>query len=148
MNMTFCTEEGGFDLNKWKTFLELVRFPNLFTAMADIMAGGWIAFGDWNQFNIITVFSLLLSSACFYAMGVALNDYVDYALDKIERPERPLPSGRLNRSFVLVIVGIFGLCGLCITYFVGWISFLIACALVISICLYNVFLKGVIFSGP
>lgn len=135
-------------MNKWKACLELVRFPNLFTAMADIMAGGWIAYGIWQNFHIGALLSLIISSACLYAMGVALNDYMDHTLDKMERPERPLPSGRINRSFALALICILGICGLGIAFFVGWASFMIACALVACIYLYNGLLKKHHLFGP
>ncbi len=32
---------------------------------------------------------------CLYAGGVVLNDFFDRRLDAIERPERPIPSGRV-----------------------------------------------------
>jgi 4-hydroxybenzoate polyprenyltransferase len=32
---------------------------------------------------------------CLYAGGVVLNDYFDRDLDAVERPERPIPSGRV-----------------------------------------------------
>jgi 4-hydroxybenzoate polyprenyltransferase len=39
---------------------------------------------------------LLLGSCCLYAGGVVLNDVFDRDLDRIERPERPIPSGRVS----------------------------------------------------
>jgi 4-hydroxybenzoate polyprenyltransferase len=38
---------------------------------------------------------LLASTACLYGGGVVLNDYFDRQLDARERPERPIPSGRV-----------------------------------------------------
>jgi hypothetical protein len=35
------------------------------------------------------------ASACLYAGGVVLNDFFDRKVDVVERPERPLPSGRV-----------------------------------------------------
>ncbi len=112
------------------------------------MAGGWIAYGIWSHFHFIPLFSLLIASACFYAMGIALNDYMDYPLDKLERPERPLPSGRIARSNALTLICILGMSGLVITFFVHWVSFFIACTLVALICLYDTFLKKHYLFGP
>jgi 4-hydroxybenzoate polyprenyltransferase len=38
---------------------------------------------------------LLLSTAGLYAGGVVLNDVFDRDVDRVERPERPIPSGRV-----------------------------------------------------
>ena len=35
---------------------------------------------------------------CLYAAGMVLNDAFDAELDARERPERPIPSGRISRS--------------------------------------------------
>ena len=39
---------------------------------------------------------LLLASACLYCGGMVWNDYFDRAQDKLERPSRPIPSGRVS----------------------------------------------------
>ena len=33
-----------------------------------------------------------------YAAGIVLNDVFDYEIDRVERPGRPLPSGRVSRG--------------------------------------------------
>ncbi|TDC12862.1 4-hydroxybenzoate polyprenyltransferase, partial [Kribbella albertanoniae] len=38
---------------------------------------------------------LSASSICIYWAGMALNDWADRELDAVERPERPIPSGRV-----------------------------------------------------
>ncbi|WP_258314396.1 UbiA family prenyltransferase [Streptomyces sp. Act143] len=37
---------------------------------------------------------------------MALNDYADATVDAVERPERPVPSGRIRRRTALAIAGI------------------------------------------
>lgn len=44
---------------------------------------------------------LSLASALLYTAGMALNDYADADLDAVERPERPIPSGRIDRHSAL-----------------------------------------------
>ena len=39
---------------------------------------------------------LLASSSFLYMAGVVLNDFFDLELDLRERPDRPLPSGRIS----------------------------------------------------
>ena len=46
---------------------------------------------------------LLAASAGLYAGGVVLNDYFDREVDAVERPERPIPSGRVAGSHALVL---------------------------------------------
>lgn len=77
-------------------WLQVVRLPNLFTAMADVVMGflftrGFDPDGGW-QLGLLAA-----ASALMYAGGVALNDVVDYEVDVEERPERPLPAGLVSR---------------------------------------------------
>ena len=78
-------------MHGYRGYLELVRPANVATALADVLAGYAVA-GLGNP----GLGWLLLSTACLYAGGVVLNDVFDRDLDRIERPERPIPSGRVS----------------------------------------------------
>jgi 4-hydroxybenzoate polyprenyltransferase len=71
-------------------YLELLRPPNIMTAVADVLAGYAVA----GLGNPRALPWLIGATACLYGGGVVLNDYFDRHLDAVERPERPLPSGR------------------------------------------------------
>lgn len=74
-----------------RAYLELIRPANVVTALADVLAGYAIVAGG----SRATLASLLVSTTCLYAGGVVLNDFFDRHLDARERPERPIPSGRV-----------------------------------------------------
>ena len=48
---------------------------------------------------------LVASSSCLYLAGMALNDYADRDVDAVERPGRPIPSGRVSPEFALGLAG-------------------------------------------
>jgi 4-hydroxybenzoate polyprenyltransferase len=87
-------------MNRLLVYAQLVRLPNVFTALADISLGllatwslmpealpsGWA----WNGL------CLFFSSACLYSGGMVLNDVFDVQTDRRERPFRPIPSGRVS----------------------------------------------------
>ncbi len=75
-----------------QAYLQLVRFPNLFTAMADILAGYLIVTEHiaWMRLSC-----LLAAGTAIYAAGCVLNDFVDRFVDLHKRPQRPIPSGRI-----------------------------------------------------
>ncbi|WP_219812364.1 MULTISPECIES: SCO3242 family prenyltransferase [unclassified Rathayibacter] len=80
-----------------RDYLELVRAKAALTVIGDTVAGGaWAGRGVGAR----TV-ALPLASALLYSAGMALNDYADAELDARERPERPIPSGRIRRSAAL-----------------------------------------------
>ncbi|MEU4525496.1 SCO3242 family prenyltransferase [Amycolatopsis sp. NPDC024027] len=74
-----------------KALAELVRAPAALTVPGDAVAGA--AAAGW-PFGRRTL-ALTGASVCIYWAGMALNDYADRDLDAVERPERPIPSGRV-----------------------------------------------------
>jgi 4-hydroxybenzoate polyprenyltransferase len=72
-------------------YLELVRPANVATALADVLAGYAVA-GLGRGRGLPW---LLVSTAGLYAGGIVLNDFFDRKVDAVERPERPIPSGRV-----------------------------------------------------
>ena len=80
-----------------RDWLQLVRLPNLFTAAADGAAGFLFTHAALTASDGMPMALLIGASVLLYAGGVVLNDVFDYGLDCRERPERPLPSGRIRR---------------------------------------------------
>jgi 4-hydroxybenzoate polyprenyltransferase len=98
-----------------RALVELVRLPAALTVPGDSLAGaaasGWpLGRRHW---------LMPMASACLYWAGMALNDYADRDLDAVERPERPIPSGRVRPRRALQVaagltaagVGIAGVAG-------------------------------------
>jgi 4-hydroxybenzoate polyprenyltransferase len=113
--------------------LQLVRLPNIFTAPSDVAMGLAVSGATLTASHA----SLLVASACAYAGGMALNDACDAALDARERPERPIPSGRITRAGAYAIAAILlGLC-LVLAAAVGTRPFVVALLLVGAIVLYD-----------
>lgn len=74
-------------------YAQLLRIPNVFTAFADILLGA-LAAGTLLSRPLGSA-ALLLASGCLYCAGMVWNDYFDLAVDRRERPFRPLPSGKI-----------------------------------------------------
>ncbi|TYB70881.1 4-hydroxybenzoate polyprenyltransferase [Nonomuraea sp. PA05] len=76
--------------------LELVRAPAALSVPGDVAAGAAAgrALGP-------RTLGLACSSVCLYWAGMAANDWADRHLDAVERPERPIPSGRVSPGTAL-----------------------------------------------
>ncbi|WP_028659404.1 SCO3242 family prenyltransferase [Nocardioides insulae] len=77
---------------------ELVRLPAVLTVPGDTLAGSAALGplrGDGAPPAWRTV-AMPVASTCLYWAGMALNDWADRDLDAVERPERPIPSGRVR----------------------------------------------------
>jgi 4-hydroxybenzoate polyprenyltransferase len=84
-----------------RPYLQLLRPANVATALADVLAGFAIA-GLGNRPALPW---LLLATAALYAGGIVLNDVFDRDLDRLERPERPIPSGRISAASAAALGG-------------------------------------------
>ena len=122
-------------------FLQLLRLPTVFTAMADILLGfllthDGIHSGNWPKFA-----GLLAASSGLYLAGMVFNDVFDVRQDARERPSRPIPSGRVSRqSAVLLGIGLM-VAGVGAACTVGTSSLLVAAGLVPAILGYDAVLK-------
>jgi 4-hydroxybenzoate polyprenyltransferase len=139
-------------MNRLRPYLQLIRLPNVFTAFADICLGALasgVGLDYWLPFTL-----LLLASGCLYCGGMVWNDYFDIEQDKRERPFRPLPSGRIQRSTAgrlgKALLGIGWLLAVAAGACRGewnWIPAVIAAVLVAAILLYDAWLKRT-WAGP
>ena len=113
--------------------IELLRPANLVTSAADVLAGFAVAGGV----NLRVLPWLLVSTIGLYGGGVVLNDVFDVELDSRERPERPIPSGRISiRAASILGVGSLTV-GVAAAGFSSLVSGLLALSIAISAVLYN-----------
>ncbi len=81
---------------------ELVRLPAVLSVPGDVLLG---AAASGQLRDVPRAAGLTAASCCLYLAGMALNDYADRALDAVERPNRPIPSGRVTPGFALGLAG-------------------------------------------
>lgn len=87
---------------------QLVRAPAALSVPGDILAGAAAAGRPLSGPTL----GVMGSSVCLYWAGMALNDYADATIDAVERPERPVPSGRVPRGTALAVAGALTAAGL------------------------------------
>jgi geranylgeranylglycerol-phosphate geranylgeranyltransferase len=75
-------------------YLKLVRIHNVIgAAIGDFT--GYVVSSAWN-FNLEKLIISLIVVSLVAAGGYAINDVYDVEIDKINKPDRPLPSGRIS----------------------------------------------------
>ncbi len=87
------------------------------------LAGACIARGDFPPFEI-SVLSFVIPVLGWIA-GLYASDYIDRELDAVEKPHRPIPSGRLKPSEVVLSAFIFAGIGLISSIILGWVHILL-----------------------
>ncbi|HLO33145.1 MAG TPA: UbiA family prenyltransferase [Anaerolineales bacterium] len=113
--------------NKLKGAIQLFRPELPFAAGVCVVLGEMIALGKFPP-----VWELCLGFTCgFFLSGSALtlNDYFDIEVDKINAPNRPIPSGLLTPSEAILLTMLATLIGLSAAFFIGQVSFPDQCCL-------------------
>lgn len=135
----------------WFSYLVLIRPANILTAVSDILAGLAIAGGlsafpypvDTGQ----SIF-LILSTVGLYAGGIVFNDIFDYELDRIERPERVLPSGKISLQEAKIFGSLLLTGGIFCAALAGSASALVAISIAFCALVYDKYGKHHPVAGP
>jgi 4-hydroxybenzoate polyprenyltransferase len=137
-----------------QALLQLCRIPNVFTALADVLMGYCVTHPMSIQPGESlppVVWLLLATSGLLYTAGMVLNDVFDREVDARERPERPIPSGRITLEtatrlgYVLLIGGL--VCGWAGLGFAGqWRTGIVTTLLTAAVWIYDRRLKGTVIA--
>ena len=123
-----------------------MRPANIVTAIADIMMGFaasgallsrpfWA--GGLNAETLQPLGWLMLSTIGLYGGGVVFNDVFDAELDRVERPERPIPSGRASVTGAATLGALLLIGGVLAAWQVSLVSAVIALAVACLALLYD-----------
>jgi len=137
-----------------RDWFKLIRVPAVFTAMADVVMGFFFVtpVADFGGSAAVTLVLLVAASSLLYSAGMVLNDVCDYEEDCRDRPERPLPSGRISRRAAawfgtgLLVGGVLtaAMVSMIIASSAPWEMAFYLCS---AIVLYNLILKRT-WAGP
>lgn len=121
-------------------YIELLRPYNGILAVLGVIIGAVV--GASISITITALILAIIVSFLINGAGNVINDYFDYNIDKINRPKRPIPSGRVKRKNVLAYFIALIIVSLVLSYFVS-INFLyIAVINSIVSLIYSWKLKG------
>jgi len=124
-----------------------MRPANIVTAVADILAGASVA-------SLLTVgvtgdlVSLIFATIGLYGGGVVFNDVFDFELDKLERPERPLPSGQVQLWEAITLGSTLLVMGIIAAFTVSHYSGILAIIVAFLALIYDKFSKHSTLLGP
>lgn len=130
-------------------YITLIRPLNAVMAGVGVFVGGIVAAQADFLDQLILTHVLLAYLAAFFATGAgnALNDIVDAETDKVNHPERPIPSGALTKDQVKRVVFLgYGLT-LLIAAVVNYLTLLIAIVNISLMIAYEMKLKQKGFIG-
>ncbi len=87
------------------------------------------------------------SAALITAAGNIHNDLRDLEIDRINRPQRPLPAGRISTRAATIEAAVLGLAGWLLSWWLGPQLCALASGVAVSLYLYNAYLKSTVLWG-
>lgn len=126
----------------WRTkaagHLQLARISNSPTVVSNVLAGvGLVGITGWDA----TWAWVCVAMVAFYTAGMYLNDLCDYEVDRRERPNRPLPSGRVSKASAWGVTLVLFAGGTALLALVGTRALFSGLVLIGLIVLYDVWHK-------
>ncbi|MFG2733112.1 SCO3242 family prenyltransferase [Streptomyces canus] len=115
-----------------------MRLPALFTVPGDALAGAAAVSARPTARTLLAI----ASSLCLYEAGMALNDWADRDVDAVERPHRPLPSGRIRPAAALGAACTLTGAGLSLAACAGRPALTVAVPLAATVWAYDLALKN------
>ncbi|MFI6698104.1 SCO3242 family prenyltransferase [Streptomyces sp. NPDC050509] len=128
---------GSPDTGRLGAWAELLRVSALFTVVGDGLAGAAALGVRPGRATALAVGA----SLCLYEAGMALNDWADREEDAIDRPHRPIPSGRISPPAALAAAGTLTAAGLALAARAGRPSLAVGTALAATVWAYDLHLK-------
>ena len=127
------------------TVYKIIRPVNFLITFFSIIVAAIIC--TVSSFPLLIIFYASLSGALTAAAGNVINDIFDIHIDKINRPNRPLPNGKisLKEAYILYIFLIF--LSLFAAYLVNIEAFVIDLSALILLFFYSFKFKGIILFG-
>jgi hypothetical protein len=120
-------------------WLRLARISNTPTVVSNAIAGAVLA---TTTADAGTVALAAGAMALFYTAGMIVNDVMDLAVDRRERPERPIPSGAVSRGAAIVAAVVLFAAGEALLVVASVEAALAGLGLVALIVLYDAWHKG------
>ncbi|MET9805065.1 SCO3242 family prenyltransferase [Streptomyces halstedii] len=120
-----------------RAWAELLRVSALFTVPGDALAGAAATGRNPGRGTALAVGA----SLCLYEAGMALNDWADRDEDAVDRPHRPIPSGRIAPGAALAAAGALTAAGLALAARAGRPALTVATGLAATVWAYDLRLK-------
>ncbi|MFF6928243.1 SCO3242 family prenyltransferase [Streptomyces californicus] len=127
----------GAPRERLRAWAELLRVSALFSVPGDALAGAAAVGRRPGRGTVLAVGA----SLCLYEAGMALNDWADRDEDAVDRPHRPIPSGRVSPAAALGAAGALTAAGLALAARAGRPALTVATGLAATVWAYDLRLK-------
>lgn len=124
-------------------YVEITRPINtVFAALAITLAAVMT-----KEIEVLNIALAIISAGLISSAGNSINDYYDHEIDMVNKPERPIPSGRVSLKGAFYYSIVLFLAGCIVSLFINQICAVIAILSSVALYLYASRLKNAGFIG-
>jgi geranylgeranylglycerol-phosphate geranylgeranyltransferase len=113
-------------MNKLGGFIRLMRPVNCVMMGFAVLVGAVLASPQFGSLNWLGILFGFLTGFTFCAAAMVINDYYDRAIDAINEPSRPIPSGLVKTREALAFVVVLSAVGFVFAFLVSILCFAVA----------------------
>ncbi len=128
------------------SYLETLRPANCIMTAVAVLIGGFLITGA-DLTALVPVGYAMVSAFMITGAGNAINDWKDIEADRVNRPGRPIPSGRAKPKMVLLFSVALFAAGMVIGILINWATFIIAAINSVLLYVYSHSLQNKILMG-
>jgi geranylgeranylglycerol-phosphate geranylgeranyltransferase len=107
-------------------FIRLMRPINCAMMGFAVFVGVVLGYPQFSSFNWLGVLYGFLTGFTLTAASMVINDYYDRAIDAINEPSRPIPSGLVSVREALAFVFVLSVIGFVFAYFTSFLCLVVA----------------------
>ena len=119
-------------------YLHIIRPLNCGITLISVFVGGWIGEGIYFSTELVAA-GIIGFIVC--AFGNIINDIYDIEIDRINNPQRPLPSGRVKKNIARFMALLLFLIAVTGAFSLGIFPLIVVITALLLLYLYSAYLK-------
>jgi geranylgeranylglycerol-phosphate geranylgeranyltransferase len=135
----------SIDIDSMFAYISIIRPVNCIMAALAVYIATIVAGADFYPSDLVIYGMAAVFLIC--GAGMVINDYFDIEADRVNRPNRPLPSGRIKKNNAMIYSIILFAIGIILAYMINTYCFYLAIFASLLLAIYPVFLKKIILVG-
>ncbi|HIE36604.1 TPA: hypothetical protein EYP83_00425, partial [Candidatus Geothermarchaeota archaeon] len=134
-------------MKTFSSYIEILRPLNGFMVGLAVVIGYLISLEEIKSIVLENILYGYITGFFISSSIMIFNDIIDLPIDRINRPDRPLPSGRITVNRALLLGLTIGILGIIFSLLTGFNTLFLALGFWIVGILYNLYLKGIPLVG-
>ncbi len=125
------------------SLFEIIRPLNCAMSSVGVLIGGFLVLETVSFPLLMAIVAAFLITGA----GNSINDLFDVESDRINRPRRPIPSGRVSKNYAILLTLVLFGTGILISASINWLCFILAVSNSLVLVLYSFNLQNKILLG-